>query len=218
MRYVKRLVGGIEEVRRPWMFSRVATEWGEANPHWSESTRKIAAQQLRRLLPVFGKMLITDIKPSDVAAYQRKRQREDASGRTINMEVSALRQILRDQDRWAHFDGKIKMLRENKDIGRALTDDEVHRLEAAASKSRSLSLPVAITMLRNTGMRVSELRTMKWRQVDFLASHVKVGRAKTKSSEGRVIPLNENAKRTLLDWRGRFDNPSPDHYIFPSER
>ena len=110
------------------------------------------------------------------------------------------------------------MLRENQEIGRALTADELHRLETAARKSRSRSLPVAIALLRNTGMRVSELRTMRWRQVDFLTREVKVGRAKTKSSEGRFIPLNETAYRTIQEWRGCFDNPLPGHFIFPSER
>jgi integrase len=118
----------------------------------------------------------------------------------------------------AHFDGKVKMLREREETGRALTDDEIHRLEAAAAKSRSRSLPVAITVLRHTGMRVSELRMMRWRQVDFLARQVRVGRAKTKGSEGRVIPLSENACGTLLEWRSRFSNPLPEHYFFPSER
>src|SRR5271166_6186117 len=55
-------LGGLEEVRRPLMFSRVAEEWGDGNPHWSDSTRKIQAQMLRRLVPVFGKMLVSDIK------------------------------------------------------------------------------------------------------------------------------------------------------------
>jgi integrase len=75
-----------------------------------------------------------------------------------------------------------------------------------------------MTLLRNTGMRVSELRTMRWRQVDFLGRPVRVGKAKTKSSEGRLIPLNETAYRTLQEWRGRFPDPRPEDYIFPSER
>jgi integrase len=210
--------GGVEEIRRPLMFSRVAKEWAEGNPHWSKSTREIAALKLKRLLSSFGRMLVNDIKPQDIAAHQRERQRDGASARTINMEVSALRQILREQGRWAHFDGKVKMLREREETGRALTDDEIHRLESSAAKSRSRSLPVAITILRHTGMRVSELRTMRWRQADFLGRQVRVGKATTKGSEGRVIPLSENACRTLLEWRGRFSNPLPEHYIFPSER
>ena len=71
--------GNIGEIRRPLMFSKVAKEWAEGNPHWSDSTREIANTKLAHLLPEFGKMLVNDIKPHHVAAYQRKRQRDEAS-------------------------------------------------------------------------------------------------------------------------------------------
>jgi integrase len=210
--------GGLSEVKRPAIFERAAKEWLEGNPHWSASTREIAELKLKRLTPHFGKMFVNDIQAADIAAYQRKRLKEGAAPRTCNMEVSALRQILREQGRWAFIEGKVRMLRESEEIGRALTDDELHRLEIQANKSRSLSLPVAITLLRHTGMRVSELRTMRWHQVDFIGRSVQVGKAKTKGSEGRLIPLNASAFRALQEWRGRFDNPLPEHFIFPSER
>jgi hypothetical protein len=35
---------------------------------------------------------------------------------------------------------------------------------------------------------------------------------------GRVIPLNGQAFRTLVDWRARFADPKPSHFVFPSER
>lgn len=210
--------GGLAEVKRPVMFERAAKDWLDGNPHWTESTREISTLKLKRLTPFFGKMFVNDIQASDIATYQRKRQKEEAAPRTINMEVSALRQILREHGRWAFIEGKVKMLRESEEIGRALTADELHRIEVQAKKSRSRSLPVAITLLRHTGMRVSELRTMRWRQVDFLGHSVRVGKAKTKGSEGRLIPLNETAFRALTDWRAQFENPLPDHFIFPSER
>jgi integrase len=210
--------GGLSEVKRPVMFDRAAKEWLQGNPHWTESTREIATLKLARLTPYFGKMFINDIDAKDVAAYQRQRLKAKAAPRTVNMEVSALRQILREQGRWAFIEGKVKMLRESEEIGRALTADELHRIETAAKKSRSLSLPVAITLLRHTGMRVSELRTMRWRQVDFIGRSVRVGKAKTKGSEGRLIPLNETAFNALQAWRARFDNPLPEHFIFPTER
>lgn len=210
--------GGLSEVKRPILFARAAKDWLDGNPHWSNSTREIAALKLKRLLPHFGKTFVNDIDAKDIAAYQRQRQKEGAAPRTINMEVSGLRQILREHGRWAFIEGKVRMLRESEEIGRALTADELHRIEVQAKKSRSLSLPVAITILRHTGMRVSELRTMQWRQVEFIGRSVRVGKAKTKGSEGRLIPLNESAFRALQEWRARFDNPLPEHYIFPSER
>jgi integrase len=38
------------------------------------------------------------------------------------------------------------------------------------------------------------------------------------SREGRVIPLNDEAYDILVEWRSRFPNVQPDHFVFPSER
>ena len=33
-----------------------------------------------------------------------------------------------------------------------------------------------------------------------------------------MISLNQNAFDTLVEWRAQFDNPLPDHFVFPAER
>ena len=50
---------------------------------------------MTHLLPVMGKKLLVDIEARDVARYQKARLAEGASGRTVNIEVSMLRQIMR---------------------------------------------------------------------------------------------------------------------------
>jgi integrase len=66
-------------------------------------------------------------------------------------------------------------------------------------------------------MRVSELRLLKWCQVDLLDRSVIVGASKTEGGKGRVIPLNQEAYETVTRWRSNFENPLPEHYVFPSE-
>jgi integrase len=66
-------------------------------------------------------------------------------------------------------------------------------------------------------VRAAESR-IKWKQVDFIRRTLTVGRSKTKGGEGRPIPLNDEAFEILVEWHSRFDNPQPDHYVFPSER
>lgn len=109
-------------------------------------------------------------------------------------------------------------MREREDTGKALTPDEVHRLLTAAKKSRSLSLYPALVVLLSTGLRVSELRTLQWRQVDLLERFLTVGKSKTRGSEGRVVPLNQDAFSVVTQWRRSFENPLPTHHVFPSER
>ena len=92
------------------------------------------------------------------------------------------------------------------------------RLLAGARKSRSQSLYPALVMLVNTGLRVSELRTLQWRQVDLLERCLIVGKSKTRGGEGRMVPLNQEAFAALTEWRQNFSDPLPSHFVFPSER
>lgn len=200
------------------LFSVAAKTWLAENAHWSQSTREIYTLKVRHLVPTFGKLLLAEVTPADILDFQRKRQKSGASNREINMECAALRMILRKYRLWHLIAPDYRPMRESEETGKALTSDETHRLLTAARKSRSQSLYPALVLLMNTGLRVSELRTLQWRQIDLLDRFLTVGRSKTKGGEGRVVPLNQDAFAALMDWRGRFDNPLPLHYIFPSER
>ena len=52
-------------------------------------------QALKHLLPAFGPRLLCDIAARDIEAYQTRRKREGAQGRTINMETGVLERVLR---------------------------------------------------------------------------------------------------------------------------
>jgi integrase len=126
--------------------------------------------------------------------------------------------VLRKYRVWHLLAPDYRPLRESEERGKALTKDEMSRLLTAARKSRSQSLYPALVVLVNTGLRVSELRTMQWRQVDLLERSLLVGKSKTRGGEGRMVPLNQEAYNALREWRQNFDNPAPSHYVFPSER
>ena len=52
----------------------------------------------------------------------------------------------------------------------------------------------------------------------LLAKTITVGKAKTPSGDGRVIPLNQTAARVLSTWVKQFPGRTPEHYVFPRER
>lgn len=209
--------GGVRR-QRAFLFSVASKAWLTENAHWSNSTREIYELKLSHLTPVFGRLLLTDITPSDISKFQRTRQKSGASGREINMETAVLRMVLRKHRLWHYLEPDFRPLREREEVGKALTDDEVHRLLLAARKSRSRSLYPALVILFNTGLRLTELRLLKWRQIDLLAQTLTVGESKTEGGSGRIVPLNDEAFAALMEWRGRFDNPLPSHYLFPTER
>jgi len=51
---------------------------------------------VRSFIQQFGDRLVSDIDHRDIAELQRKRPAESKSDRAVNLEVSTLRQILRD--------------------------------------------------------------------------------------------------------------------------
>ena len=210
---------GLKARRQPIVFSVHARRWLEENtPHWSAGTKEIQERSIDHLLPRFGKLLLSDITPTTISLHQGARKKAGASNRTINMEVGALRMILRKHRLWANLQPDVRMLPERSDAGRAISDDEVHRVLVACKKSRSRSLYPAVVLSIHTGLRNQELRLLRWRQADLMNRILTVGRSKTAGGEGRTVPLNETAYSALEAWRSEFPNAKPEHFIFPSEK
>jgi integrase len=196
-RALERGANHLEEKKQPQLFSIAAKRWLEVSkPHWSASNARIEGYNVAHLQPHFGKMLLTDIAADDISRYQAKRKKDNASARTINMEVGTLRAILRKHRLWANLQPDVRMLKTREDAGRALSADEQHRLLAACRKNRSRSLYPAVLLSLHSGLRNAELRLLRWRQIDLLANTITVGKSKTAGGAGRIIPLSQTAART----------------------
>ncbi len=88
-------------------------------PVWRAHHPRVEPLALKHVLPPFGSKPLCDITPNDVAIYQKTRLREGAQGRTVNIEVQLLRQVLRANKCWQQLEGEIYFLKERKSIGRA---------------------------------------------------------------------------------------------------
>ncbi len=184
----------------------------------AQSSQRIERDNLKHLGPHFERRLVTDIQAKDVSRYQHARLAEGASPKTVNLEVGTLRAILRRHRVWAEIQQDVRMLPTVDDVGRAIDDDEEAALLLACRKSRSRSLYPAVMVALNTGMRYSEIRLLQWKQVDFSARLLTVGRSKTQTGTGRVIPLNARILNVLEMWAAHFPNREPIHYVFPFEK
>jgi len=206
---------------KPIKFVDAATQFIESQVDWSAKTHVIHNLSLEKhLKPHFKNCLLSEITAEKINRYQSARLKEEKppTGRTINIEVALIRLVMRKHKMWANISGDVKMLKENKDVGRDLTEEEQDKLLAAAKESVSRSLYPAILVSIHTGLRNEELRLLRWHQVDFIEGSITVGKSKTEGGEGRVVPLSQTALQTLKDWRSQFPNAVPDHYVFPSER
>ena len=138
----------------------------------------------------FEKRLVTDIQAKDVSRYQPARLEQRAAPKTINLEVGTLRTILRRHRVWAEIQQDVRMLAVQEDVGHALTLEEEAALLAACLKSRCRCLYVVVMLALNTGMCYSEIRLLRWRQVDFV----------TKGFDGRKVQVaNGNGARNPVE-------------------
>lgn len=206
--------------RKPITFQTAASQWMEAKKaDWSKSNFDIQTYNLKHLNAHIGSDLLTEIAAERIGKYKAIRQGESASNRTINMELATVRMILKHFKLWRAIEEDVKMLREDKTIGKALSSDQETRLIEACRKSPQPSLLTAVIVFSNTGLRNSELRCARWSQVDFEKQVIQVARkAKTKDSALRIIPLNLAALGALKAWRSRWPDATRDDYIFPSQK
>ena len=110
------------------------------------------------------------------------------------------------------------MLSAREDVGRAISAEEESRLLAECSASRSRSLYPAVTVALATGMRYSEIRLLRWKQIDLEKHTLTVGFSKTEAGTGRPIPLNDRARMVLDMWAAHFPNRAAEHFVFPTEK
>jgi integrase len=214
-RQLERGANHLEKVAKPKLFSgAVNTYLLDREPHWSPKTREMHANSLKHLEPHFGKLLLNEIQGEQISRYQRSRLKEGASNRTVNIEVNLLRLVLRKARLWSNIADDVTMLKERADVGRELSDDEVHRLLSACKVSASRGLYPAVLASIHTGLRSQELRMLRWHQIDLLEGIITVGKSKTQGGEGRLVYLSALAVQTLKDWRSQFPAAQPSHAVF----
>ena len=212
-------VHGLKKRKAPQPLKVAAHAWLESKkPTIARKTYIIESTNLGHLLPELGHHLLTDIGPIDISRYQQGRLKEGAAPKTINLEIGTLRAILRRHRLWSTLQPDVRMLPVPEHTGKALSEAEEKQLLDACAESRSRGLLPAVLLALNTGMRYSELRLLRWRQVDLAKRAVFVGTSKTATGAGRPIPLNDRATKVLQFWADQFPDRRPDHFVFPSER
>jgi len=203
------------------LFSVAAESWLRAKqPEWAPKTLIGESGSLKHLDPVFGKRLLSDISADDVAAYRTVRISQGAAPKTISLELGTLRAVLRFHDMdatWAAIGKKIKLAKAEK-LGRVINAQEERTLLDECRNSRSRSLYVAVVMALQACMRYSEIRQLRWQQVDLIRRVITVGKSKTDAGEGRQIPMSQFLHLTLSGWAAQFQSRKLNHYVFAKEK
>ncbi len=107
------------------------------------------------------------------------------------------------------------MLRAREDVGRAISrDEELHCWKPVAQAVPAPYIRPSLLAL-NTCMRYSELRLLRWEQIDLNSCTLTVGLSKTESGTGRLLPLNDRAVAILGFWASLFPAREPNHLRLP---
>jgi integrase len=116
----------------------------------------------------------------------------------------------------------VRALKENRNVGRALSRQDEQRLIGAIGACRAPALYPLFVLALDAGLRASELRflchqdlRLTWRDGFIAQGVLTVAKSKTEAGTGRTIPLTSRACAALSLWLSRFPNAQPEHYIFP---
>jgi integrase len=210
---------GREFARKP--FSAAADQYIEdRKPHTAERTNQLERNLLRPLRKFLGEKPLIRIHGEDIAAYQRQRRATGISGRTLNMEVGVLRQIMKRGKVWGIVSEDVKLDREGtRPIAKVLTEPQKRLLfETAASRDEWLVAYCAAVLAANTTCRGIELKHLRWCDVDLMEREIVIRRSKTQAGH-RTIPINASAMAALARLRRRDEALSscgPEDYVFPA--
>ena len=184
------------------------------------SARMVAywLENARPLHEFFKDTKLRQITPAQLAAYQNARTEAGRAPKTINGEISVLRQVLKRARLWYHFEDEYTTLRNRKPpVGRALTPEQQERLfHLAATKPAWLYAYVAATLAFYCGLRACEIKGLRWQDVDLANRLLHVRRSKTPAG-WRSPTLNVTCLRVLQELHDRaatFGFTQPGHASF----
>ncbi|KPJ58649.1 MAG: hypothetical protein AMJ46_13820 [Latescibacteria bacterium DG_63] len=186
---------GAYEDRR-LVFEEVAEEYLEFSElRKAKSSYERDITSLRpNLIPHFGDEYIGNISTKHIEQYVAKR-RQRVSPATINRELSCLKHLYTKAIEWGYVRENpakaVKKLKEPPGRVRYLQQEEIDALLAHCSPHVRRIVVAAI----HTGMRRSELLSLKWQDVNLRQRTVTV--RNSKNNEQRTIPINSTLLQEL---------------------
>lgn len=184
---------GFSEAARRYLDGRKL----EVSPRSVEKERDL----LRAPAKHFRDMPLRRLTIEHLVAYREKRAAEGKAAVYINMEIGAIRRLLKRAKRWHLFADDIKPLPERRREALVLSPDEKQELlRRANSRPDWQTARLAANLTLNTTMRGCEIRWLRWRDVDFIERTLTIRHSKTKAGE-RVIPLNADAWAAIVEAR-----------------
>jgi integrase len=170
----------------------------EIFPKKSPGMQEIEEAHLRWWKKEIGVYYLSDINTALLIQCRFKLENGKVQGgkkrspTTCNRYIATLRYLFTIAERdweWIEFNPvkKVVKLKEPPGVVRFLDDDERERLLNESKKSKCDYLYLVVLLAMTTGMRLGEIMTLTWRQVQFIQKCIIL--EKTKNGRPRRVPL-----------------------------
>jgi integrase len=166
---------------------------------WAERQRSYKDKKLwiKQLIEVFGSLDLKELNTMAIEQWQCERLKRNKPA-TVNRILATLKHMISKGVQWEMASENalkqvrnVKLLEENNRRLRFLNVDECQTLISCCAKHLR---PIVIIAL-NTGMRKSEILSLRWEQVDLRHGFILL--STTKNGERREIPINTTVEDVL---------------------
>lgn len=172
-------------------------------------------QRLNRYVrPVLGRMKLGDVRKADIAKLHHEIGTNQGKPGAANHVVRCLSKMFACAQDWGFCDQKernpAKGIKQYTQLSRErfVTHEEMPALAESINAEPNIYVRSLIWMYLFTGCRKSELRSIKWEDVNLKTRELKIGI--TKNGKPHYLPLNDSALGLLNELPRQLDNP----YVF----
>ena len=183
-------------------FDELATWYLELPSVKRLASYRRVTQALGAFCREFGSRIVSSLKPADLEAYQEKRLEAGRAPATVDMELVLAKAMVTKAFDNDLVDGRtVKVFRTVKRKlrkaanarRRVFTVGEYLRLlDAAPSHLRPI-----LTLAFETGMRLGEIRQLRWGQIDREKQVIRLEAGATKEGKEKLIPLTPRVRQML---------------------
>jgi integrase len=180
------------------------TEWLIAvTPNLAPTTTRDYGSYIKRhILPVLGKVKLSDLRPDQVQTFYNHLVKKGCSQYTVRIVHAVLHRALNQAVRWGLIGRNPASLVEKpkpKKIEMKTWND--HQVMSFLSVIEDPQYQALYYLAVTTGMRQGELLGLKWKDLDWISGHIQVKRQLQRiTGQGKVFrePKTASGKRTIV--------------------
>jgi integrase/recombinase XerC len=155
----------------------------------------------------YGQVKLNEISHNLVRSWLASLKEKELTARTINRKISTLKSFFKYHLKHGNLEAtpmtKVIAPKASKRLPVFIKEEDTGNLITALKNNthnwESQNEKMIITLLYNTGMRLSELINLKENQVDFLKKQIKI---LGKGNKERIIPLSSEILNSIQEYTG----------------